>query len=282
MKLANIANRPAIVDNGRALDIATASKGRIEPHLGVLSDLSLHDELRNLADSATEADWRPFDRRELGRVSRPYKAIGVALNYRGHAEESNLPIPDEPSVFAKFASSVVGPYDPIVVPRAYDKVDYEAEVVVVMGATGKNIGESDAWSYVAGVTAGQDISDRKEQWRKPINQFTLPKSYDTFSPIGPYLVTLDEFEDIDDIEVVGRVDDLEVQRGRTSDLIFSVPELIAWLSKRVTFEPGDLIFTGTPAGCGVRRTPRLYLRDGMVLRTEVAGVGTMENPVVDG
>jgi 2,4-diketo-3-deoxy-L-fuconate hydrolase len=282
MKLANIANRPAIVDNGRALDIATASKGRIEPHLGVLSDVSLHDELRNLADSAASADWRDFDRRELGRVSRPYKAIGVALNYRGHAEESNLPIPDEPSVFAKFASSVVGPYDPIVVPPAYDKVDYEAEVVVVMGAAGKNISEHDAWSYVAGVTAGQDISDRKEQWRKPINQFTLPKSYDTFSPIGPYLVTLDEFEDVDDIEVVGHVDDLEVQRGRTSDLIFSVPELIAWLSKRVTFEPGDLIFTGTPAGCGVRRTPRLYLRDGMVLRTEVAGVGTMENPVVGG
>jgi 2,4-diketo-3-deoxy-L-fuconate hydrolase len=282
MRLADIANRPAIVKDGRALDIATASKGRIEPHLGVLADLSLHDELRNLADSAAEADWHSFDRRDLGRVSRPYKAIGVALNYRGHAEESNLPIPDEPSVFAKFASSVVGPYDPIVVPPAYDKVDYEAEVVVVMGATGKNISASDAWSYVAGITAGQDISDRKEQWRKPINQFTLPKSYDTFSPIGPYLVTIDEFEDVDDIEVVGHVDDLEVQRGRTSDLIFSVPELIAWLSKRVTFEPGDLIFTGTPAGCGVRRTPRLYLGDGMVLRTEVAGVGTMENPVVAG
>jgi 2,4-diketo-3-deoxy-L-fuconate hydrolase len=185
MKLANIANRPAIVKDGRALDIATASKGRIELHLGVLSDLSLHGELRNLADSAAETDWRHFDRRDLGRVSRPYKAIGVALNYRGHAEESNLPIPDEPSVFAKFASSVVGPYDPIVIPPAFDKVDYEAEVVIVMGATGRNISEHDAWSYVAGITAGQDISDRKEQWRKPINQFTLPKSYDTFSPIGP-------------------------------------------------------------------------------------------------
>ena len=95
-------------------------------------------------------------------------------------------------------------------------------------------------------------------------------------------MTIDEFEDIDDIEVVGHVDDLEVQRGRTSEMIFSVPELIAWLSRRVTFEPGDLIFTGTPAGCGVRRNPRLYLREGMVLRTEVAGVGVMENPVVAG
>jgi 2-keto-4-pentenoate hydratase/2-oxohepta-3-ene-1,7-dioic acid hydratase in catechol pathway len=282
MKLANIAGRPSIVRGNLALDIAEASKAEIEPRLEVLSELAQHDELRNLADSAGEDLWREFDPHDLGRVSRPYKAIGVALNYRGHAEESNLPIPDEPSVFAKFASSVIGPYDSVVVPPEYDKVDYEAEVVVVMGATGKNIPEADAWSYVAGITAGQDISDRREQWRKPINQFTLPKSYDTFSPTGPFLVTLDEFADPDDIEVVGYVDDLEVQRGRTSDLIFSVPELIAWLSKRVTFEAGDMIFTGTPAGCGVRRTPRLYLRDGMVLRTDVAGVGSMVNPIVAG
>lgn len=282
MKLAHLAGRPVVVRDDLALDIADASKGAIEPRLEVLSDLALHDELRALAERADDADWKPFDRHDLGRVAKPYKAIGVALNYRAHAEESNLPVPDEPSVFAKFASSVVGPYDAIVVEPQYDKVDFEAELVVVMGRAGKNIPEAGAWSYVAGVTAGQDVSDRKEQWRKPINQFTLPKSYDTFSPIGPYLVTLDEFADPDDIEVAGWVDDLEVQRGRTSDLIFSVPELIAWLSKRVTFEPGDLIFTGTPAGCGVRRTPRLYLTEGKVLRTEVTGVGTMINPVVAG
>ena len=282
MKLANLAGRPVVVRDGRALDIADASKGAIEPHLEVLSDLSLHDELRALAERADDPAWRPFDPRDLGRVAKPYKAIGVALNYRAHAEESDLPVPDEPSVFAKFASSVVGPYDAVVVEPRYDKVDFEAELVVVMGRTGKNIAEAEAWSHVAGVTAGQDISDRKEQWRKPINQFTLPKSYDTFSPVGPYLVTVDEFADPDDIEVAGWVDDLEVQRGRTSDLIFSVPELIAWLSRRVTFEPGDMIFTGTPAGCGVRRTPRLYLSAGKVLRTEVTGVGTMVNPIVAG
>ncbi|MER5211729.1 fumarylacetoacetate hydrolase family protein [Streptomyces sp. NPDC002838] len=282
MKLASLAGRPAAVRGDRALDLADAGKGAIEPRLEVLSDLALHDELRTLAERAAEADWKPFDPQDLGSVAKPYKAIGVALNYRAHAEESNLPVPDEPSVFAKFASSVAGPYDSIVVEPQYDKVDYAAELVVVMGKTGKAISEAGAWSYVAGVTAGQDISDRREQWRKPINQFTLPKSYDTFSPIGPYLVTVDEFEDPDDIEVAGWVDDLEVQRGRTSDLIFSVPALTAWLSKRVTFEPGDLIFTGTPAGCGVRRTPRLYLTEGKVLRTEVTGVGTMVNPVVAG
>ncbi|MBD9725388.1 fumarylacetoacetate hydrolase family protein [Streptomyces caniscabiei] len=282
MKLANLAGRPVVVRDGRALDIADASKGAIEPRPEVLSDLSLHDELRALAERADDPAWQPFDPRDLGRVAKPYKAIGVALNYRAHAEESGLPVPDEPSVFAKFASSVIGPYDAVVVEPRYDKVDFEAELVVVMGRTGKNIAEAEAWSHVAGVTAGQDISDRKEQWRKPINQFTLPKSYDTFSPVGPYLVTVDEFADPDDIEVAGWVDDLEVQRGRTSDLIFSVPELIAWLSRRVTFEPGDMIFTGTPAGCGVRRTPRLYLSAGKVLRTEVTGVGTMVNPIVAG
>ena len=280
MKLAMIAGRPCIVRDGHALDIANASKGSIEPHLDVLSNLSMHAELRNLADSAEDSQWHPFDPQQLGAVSRPYKAIGVALNYRAHAEESGLPIPDEPSVFAKFASSVIGPHDSIVIPEKFNRVDYEAEVVVVIGATGKHIPEAEAWSYVAGITAGQDISDRREQWRKPINQFTLPKSYDTFSPIGPYLVTPDEFDDPDDIEVIGWVDDLEVQRGRTSDLIFNVPELIAWLSQRVTLWPGDLLFTGTPAGCGVSRDPRLYLREGMVVRTELTGVGTMVNPIV--
>jgi 2,4-diketo-3-deoxy-L-fuconate hydrolase len=280
MKLANLAGRPCVVRDDRFIDLVKASNGSIEPSVHVLTDLTLHDEFRNLADSAAPEEWVPLDVSELGPVARPYKAIGVALNYRGHAEESGLAIPDEPSVFAKFASSMTGPYGSIVVPPGFDRVDYEVEVVVAIGVGGKHISEKDAWSHVAGITAGQDISDRREQWRKPINQFTLPKSYDTFSPIGPYLVTVDEFADPDDIEVVGWIDDVEVQRGRTSDLIFSVPELIAWLSKRVTLEPGDLIFTGTPAGCGVSRDPRLYLRDGMVVRTEVAGVGTMVNPVV--
>ncbi len=145
MKLANLAGRPVVVRDDLALDIADASKGAIEPRLEVLSDLSLHDELRALAERAEEADWKPFEQPDLGRVAKPYKAIGVALNYRAHAEESNLPVPDEPSVFAKFASSVVGPYDSVVVEPQYDKVDYEAELVVVMGATGKTIPEADAW-----------------------------------------------------------------------------------------------------------------------------------------
>ncbi len=280
MKLANLAGRPVIVRDDLALDIASASKGAVEADVAVLSDLAVHDKLRTLADRAGESDWQRFDARDLGRVSRPYKAIGVALNYRGHAEESNLAIPREPSVFAKFASSVIGPYDAIYVPPVFDEVDFEAEVVVAMGATGRDIPEDEAWAFVAGITAGQDISDPPAQRLKPVFQFTLAKSYDTFSPIGPILATVDEFADPDDIEVSGHVDDLEVQRSRTSDLIFSVPQLIAYLSTRVTFEPGDLIFTGTPAGCGVSRTPQLYLRNGMVLRTAVEGVGEMANPVV--
>ena len=237
MKLANLAGRPVVVNDGRPSTSRPPARARSSRTSSVLSDLSLHDELRNLADSADEADWTPFDRRDLGRVSRPYKAIGVALNYRGHAEESNLPVPDEPSVFAKFASSVVGPYDPIVVPPEYDKVDYEAEVVVVMGARRQEHQRARRLVLRRGRHRRSGHQRPQRAVAQAINQFTLPKSYDTFSPIGPYLVTLDEFEDLDDIEVAGQVDDLEVQRGRTSDLIFSVPELIAWLSKRVTFEP---------------------------------------------
>jgi 2,4-didehydro-3-deoxy-L-rhamnonate hydrolase len=280
MKLANLAGRATLIVGDRALDVEKASNGALGPDPAVLWDLSFHDELRRLAQAATDADLVAYDRKQLGPVSpRAGKILGVALNYRGHAEESGMPIPAEPGIFAKFSTSLTGPYDPVVVPVGIDKTDFEAEVVVVIGRTMRAVEPADVWAGVAGVTAGQDVTDRKEQWRKPLNQFSLAKSYDTFSPCGPLMATVDEFENPDDIEVVGHVDDLEVQRGRTSDLIFSVPELVAWLSRYVTLEPGDLVFTGTPAGCGVRRTPRLYLEPGMTLTTEVSGVGTMRNPI---
>ena len=280
MKLANLAGRATIVVGDRALDVEKASNAALGPDPAVLYDLANHAELRRLAQAATEADLVAYDEKQLGPVSpRAGKILGVALNYRGHAEESNMPIPEQPGIFAKFPSSLAGPYEPVSVPVGVDKVDFEAEVVVVIGRTMRSVEPADVWAGIAGVTAGQDVTDRKEQWHKPLNQFSLAKSYDTFSPCGPLMATVDEYEDPNDIEVAGWVDDLEVQRGRTSDLIFSVPELVSWLSRYVTLEPGDLVFTGTPAGCGVRRTPRLYLEPGMTLTTEVSGVGTMRNPI---
>ncbi|WP_327730930.1 fumarylacetoacetate hydrolase family protein [Streptomyces sp. NBC_00487] len=280
MKLANLAGRATIIVGDRALDVEKASNGALGPDPAVLYDLANHGELRRLAQSATGTDLVVYDEKHLGPVSpRAGKILGVALNYRGHAEESGMPIPAEPGIFAKFTSSLAGPYEPVSVPVGIDKVDFEAEVVVVIGRTIRAVEQADVWQNIAGVTAGQDVTDRKEQWRKPLNQFSLAKSYDTFSPCGPLMATVDEYDDPNDIEVAGWVDDLEVQRGRTSDLIFSVPELVSWLSRYVTLEPGDLVFTGTPAGCGVRRTPRLYLEPGMTLTTEVSGAGTMRNPI---
>jgi len=158
-------------------------------------------------------------------------------------------------------------------------VDYEAELVVVIGRTMRRVTAEHAWEHVAGITAGQDISDRREQRRPPLSQFSLAKSYDTFSPVGPTMATLDEFADLDAITVTGRVSGGEVQRGTTSQLIYPIAELLAWTCRYVTLEPGDLVFTGTPDGVGSRRVPPLYLAAGMVLETEIPEVGTMRNEI---
>jgi 2-keto-4-pentenoate hydratase/2-oxohepta-3-ene-1,7-dioic acid hydratase in catechol pathway len=214
-------------------------------------------------------------------VPRPSKILGIGLNYRGHAEESGLDLPEQPVVFAKLPSSLCGPDDEIVIPAGRVRVDWEAELVVVIGKRGKRIAESDAWSHVAGVTAGQDVSDREEQFRA-LRQFTMAKSFDTYSPLGPVLATLDEVGDRDDLQITCRVDGETVQSSSTADLIFPVATLIAWCSRVCTLEPGDLIFTGTPSGVGDGRKPPRYLGPGMVVETEIAGIGSMRNPVVAG
>jgi 2,4-didehydro-3-deoxy-L-rhamnonate hydrolase len=282
MRFANVSGRAALVIDGRAVDIEQASEGRIGSDPMVYSDLAWHPALRELAASIDPAAWPELDMATLGApVPRPPKGFGVALNYRSHAIESNKDIPTEPHFFGKTENCVCGPYDEIVVPAGRDMIDYEAEMVIAFGRTCAKATEADAWSFIAGVTAGQDISDRGEQFRPPVKQFTIAKTYDTFGPTGPFLVTPDELPDPDSIGVQGRIDGEIVQDGNTDDLIFSVPALVAWLSRFITFRPGDLVWTGTPGGVGEARTPQLFLRDGMILETEVEGVGTMRNPVVE-
>jgi 2,4-didehydro-3-deoxy-L-rhamnonate hydrolase len=282
MRFANVSGRATLVVDGRAVDIERATDGRIGSDPMVCSDLANHEELAKLAASVDPADWPALDPSTLGApVPRPPKGFGVALNYRSHAIESDKAIPTEPHLFGKTENCVCGPYDEIVVPVGRDMVDYEAEMVIVFGRTCRGATEADAWSYLAGVTCGQDISDRGEQFRPPVKQFTIAKTYDTFGPIGPYLVTADELPDRDGLAVRGSIDGQEVQTGNTDDLIFSVPALVAWLSRFITFRAGDLVWTGTPGGVGEARTPPLFLRDGMILETEVEGVGTMRNPVVE-
>lgn len=282
MKFANVSGRATLVIEGRAVDIEKASDGRVGSDPMVCSDLSLHAALADVASSVDPAEWPELDMAALGApVSRPPKGFGVALNYRSHAIESNKEIPTEPHLFGKTENCVCGPFDEIIVPAGRDMIDYEAEMVIVFGRECSKATEADAWSYIAGVTAGQDISDRGEQFRPPVKQFTIAKTYDTFGPIGPFLVTPDELANRDGVGVQGRIDGEVVQDGNTDDLIFSVPALVAWLSRYITFRPGDLVWTGTPGGVGEARTPPLFLRDGMILETEVEGVGTMRNPVVE-
>lgn len=277
MRLANVGARAAVVVDGRVVDVERASGGRLpsDPmalvgRLGELADLDLPDDAERV-EAAT-----------LGPpVPRPQKVLAVGLNYRSHAEESGQALPAEPVVFAKLPSALAGPADDIVIPPGRERVDWEAELVVAIGRRGRHIPAEDAWSYVAGVTCGQDISDREEQFRA-LRQFTMAKSYDTYAPIGPVLVTPDELRRRDDLAIRCLVDGEVVQESRTSDLIFPVPELVAWASRICTLEPGDLFFTGTPGGVGDSREPPRYLRPGNVVETEIEGVGSMRNRCVGG
>jgi 2-keto-4-pentenoate hydratase/2-oxohepta-3-ene-1,7-dioic acid hydratase in catechol pathway len=277
MKLANLSGRAQLVVDGRLVDVEKASGGKLPA-----DPTALIGALDRVPELPVPDDAPALDSVQLGPpVRRPSKVLAIGLNYRAHAAESNLQVPDEPVVFAKLPSALIGPGDNIVIPGGRERVDWEVELVVVIGKRGKRIPASDAWSYVAGVTGGQDVSDREEQFRA-LRQFTIAKSFDTYAPLGPVLVTPDELDNPDDLGITCRVDGEIVQSSRTSDLIFPVTELIVWISNACTLEPGDLIYTGTPSGVGEGRDPQRYLRPGNVVETEVEGIGTMRNPCVAG
>jgi len=277
MQIANLSGRAHLVVDGRLVDVEKASGGRLPA-----DPTALVSSLDSVGDLEIPDDAPALEGAKLGPpVPRPSKILALGLNYRAHAEESGLQPPDEPVVFTKLPSALVGPTDDIVIPDGRVRVDWEAELVVCIGRGGKRISESDAWSHVAGLTAGQDVSDREEQFRA-LRQFTMAKSFDTYAPTGPVLVTPDELANKDDLKVETRLDGEVMQSSRTNDLIFSVAELIAWISRISTLEAGDLIFTGTPSGVGDSREPPRYLGAGNVVETEIEGIGVMRNPVVAG
>jgi 2-keto-4-pentenoate hydratase/2-oxohepta-3-ene-1,7-dioic acid hydratase in catechol pathway len=195
----------------------------------------------------------------------------VALNYRPHAAEAGFRAPDEPLVFTKFPSCIIGPVAEVTLPPG--KPDWEIEVVAVIGAGGRDIPRAEAWNAVAGLTVGQDLSERAVQLRGTPAQFSLGKSFPGFGPIGPVAVTPDEFADPDDIGFECLLDGEVVQHGRTREMIFGIDELVARISAICTLLPGDLIFTGTPSGVGNRRDPPRYLRPGETLISRVDGIG---------
>lgn len=221
----------------------------------------------------------PSEVRVLAPISNPEKVICIGLNYADHAAESNMPIPSEPVVFSKFASSIIGPGDTIRLPDASQQVDYEAELVAVIGRSGKDIPEAEALDYVAGYTVGHDVSARDFQLEKPGGQWLLGKTFDTFAPIGPEIVTADEVADPHNLGIRCILNGETVQDSNTGQLIFKLDALIAYISRVLTLRPGDLLFTGTPPGVGMGRTPQLWLKRGDTVVCEVDGIGRLENPV---
>jgi 2-keto-4-pentenoate hydratase/2-oxohepta-3-ene-1,7-dioic acid hydratase in catechol pathway len=216
----------------------------------------------------------------LAPIPDPQKIICLGLNYRDHAEESGMPIPAEPILFSKYPSTLVGQGAEIVLPRVSTEVDYEAELVFVIGRRCKLVERGDALDYVAGYTVGHDVSARDWQLNKPGKQWMAGKTFDTFAPMGPALVTADEVPDPHALGIRLRLNGKTMQDSNTSQLIFKVDEVVAYLSQIMTLEPGDLIFTGTPPGVGMARKPPVWLQPGDVCEVEIDGLGTLRNPVV--
>ncbi len=277
MRLAVIRNRLALVDGRGAIDVAAVSTGRFQPDPQAVYEQWAQFSAWYAAHSDTiqAAEVTPYSADELGApVPEPRQVFAIGLNYRAHAAESGLGLPEsDPLVFAKFPSSITGPAAVVELPS--EAVDYEAELVVVIGERAHRVARQAAWAHVAGLTLGQDLSERLVQFRGPTPQFSLGKSFPGFSPIGPVLATPDEFADRDNIGIGCTLNGQQMQKGRTDDLIFSVPHLIESLSAVVPLLPGDLIFTGTPAGIGWARDPRVVLRPGDRLITHAEVIGEM-------
>jgi 2,4-didehydro-3-deoxy-L-rhamnonate hydrolase len=278
MRIANLGGRLVMLTGDGAVDVALASGGRFGPDLA--SAFDRWTDFVAWARGGGHGPHRPYDPTALlAPVPNPRQVFAIGLNYRAHAEESGLALPPSPVVFTKFPSCVTGPYGDIALPEG-GHTDWEAELVVVIGRHTYRVAGQDAWSHVAGVTAGQDISERKTQLAGPAPQFSLGKSLPGFGPLGPCLVTVDELDDPDDLAIRCTLNGETVQLARTSDMIFSVPRLIASLSALVPLLPGDLIFTGTPAGVGMGRTRQRWLTPGDELTTSIETVGEMRHRFV--
>ncbi|HLL97742.1 MAG TPA: fumarylacetoacetate hydrolase family protein [Rubrobacteraceae bacterium] len=214
-------------------------------------------------------------------IARPEKIVAIGLNYEDHAAETGAEIPDKPVVFTKYPNTIIGPGAPIRIPPLTEQVDYEAELAVVVGRRAKNVSELEALDYVFGYTNANDVSARDLQFSEG-GQWTRSKSIDTFLPLGPYVATRDEVPDPQNLYIRAILNGETVQDGTTSRMIFTVAELVSFLSQGMTLEPGDVIITGTPPGVGMARDPQLWMKPGDEVSIEIEGLGTLTNPVEAG
>jgi 2,4-diketo-3-deoxy-L-fuconate hydrolase len=272
-QLANVNDRAVLVNGDDYYDVETISSGTLSSDL--MLALAEGARLHELADTLGAATpTGQVDDVTLGPpVPRPRNSYAIGLNYRSHVAEAGAEPPEVPLVFTKFPSCIVGPTSDV--ELRCDAADYEAELVVVIGTGGRDISTDEAWDHVIGLTAGQDISDRALQFAAKPPHFDLGKSRDTYGPTGPVLVSPDLVNDRDDLPISCDVNGERRQEATTASLIFSVPEIIAYISSVSTLAPGDLIFTGTPDGVGF--TQGKLLQPGDVITTTIGGIGSLEN-----
>lgn len=280
MRIANVDGRAVIVLDQGFVDIAAASNGRFSSSTRKL--LARLDDVASWFAAEAPAVTESIPRDELETSSRlgpvvaaPSQIFAVGLNYRTHAAEMGLTPPSQPMIFAKFASCLAGANAtfPVVSPRT----DWEAELVLVVGRGGRDIAHADALGALAGYCVGQDVSDRDLQMSGSPAQFSLGKSHRNFAPVGPWITTRDEVTDPNDLEIECRVNGVTFQDSTTHDMVFSVPEIVAYVSTVCELRPGDLIFTGSPHGVGQGQKPPVFLRSGDDVVTTIAGLGALRN-----
>lgn len=286
MKYANLNGRAALLNGTTALDVEQASNGKFSAD--PMAAFENWEAFRDWAEAADFADAQPYDPAELqAPVAAPRQVLAIGLNYKDHALESGIDIPDNPVVFTKFQSSLTGPITEVTVPG--ETMDYESELVIIIGKKLHKVDEETALAGVAGYAVGQDFSERTVQQRPPAAQFGLGKSFPGFGPFGPAVVTPDEVgDDAGNLRVkcvitgptakAQGVEEWTAQDGNTQDMIFPVAELVAHLADILTLYPGDIIFTGTPKGIG--QPQGIFLQPGDVVTTSIEGLGELQNTMV--
>lgn len=280
MRLVNANGRAGLLVADEVYDLSELSGGAIPGSpMEVISDF--WEQALVVSDTGAFDGGRPLAEVHLGPpVPAPRSVFAIGMNYKAHAREAGFELHPIPAVFTKFPSSITGPYDPIVIPTGEGTTDWEAELAFVVGRGGRNIAARHALDCLRGFTVAQDVSERFVQMAASY-QYSLGKSFDTFLPMGPAIVSLDELADPLDLRIVCRVNGDVVQDESTSDMILDVPHLVELLSSVMTLGPGDVCLTGTPSGVGFARTPPWYLRAGDVLETEIDGLGAIRNLCVD-
>jgi 2-keto-4-pentenoate hydratase/2-oxohepta-3-ene-1,7-dioic acid hydratase in catechol pathway len=264
--------RPGLLQKDQVVDLTS-----VFPDIPDIGETFFRDGWLEKVGNISAGSGAPIER--LGPpIQRPGKIICLGKNYREHAREGGFDLPEKPLLFAKAPNTLNGPTDPILLPRSCGQIDWEVELAVIIGKEGKRIPKRSAFDYIAGVTVMNDVSGRQAQFSD--SQWFRGKSFDTFAPMGPAMVTIDEIGDVQNLRLAALVDGKVMQEGSTADMIFPVAELIEFISEDITLLPGDVISTGTPSGVGIFRDPPVVLQPGNVVECRIEKIGSIINPVV--